>query len=89
MNRHFYTRSWIILILLSTLTVLPAFPQSSLTKSEQFCQKPKQLKSWTWQLISKRSKIPINFDRCFELVTIYNNQQLVKRLNKYQKSYVK
>ena len=29
----------------------------------------------------------INWDQCFELVKIYNNQQLVKRLNKYQKNY--
>lgn len=29
----------------------------------------------------------INWDKCFELVKIYNNQQLIKRLKKYQKKY--
>jgi len=29
----------------------------------------------------------INWDKCSELVTIYNNKQLVKRLNKYYKNY--
>jgi hypothetical protein len=32
---------------------------------------------------------PINFQNCFELVKIYDNQQLIKRLNKYYKNYVK
>lgn len=32
---------------------------------------------------------PINFQRCFELVLIYDNKQLNKRLNKYYKEYVK
>ncbi len=31
---------------------------------------------------------PINWERCFELVKIYDNQQLTKRLKKYQKNYV-
>jgi len=30
---------------------------------------------------------PINWEKCFELVKIYDNQQLVKRLKKYQKKY--
>ncbi len=29
---------------------------------------------------------PINWSYCFELVKIYNNQQLIKRLNKYRKN---
>ncbi len=29
----------------------------------------------------------INWGKCFELVKIYNNQQLIKRLKKYQKKY--
>lgn len=29
----------------------------------------------------------INWEQCFELAKIYNNQQLVKRLNKYRKNY--
>jgi hypothetical protein len=29
----------------------------------------------------------INWEKCFELVKIYNNKQLVKRLNKYCKNY--
>ena len=29
----------------------------------------------------------INWEKCFELVKIYNNQQLIKRLKKYQKKY--
>jgi len=29
----------------------------------------------------------INWDKCNEIVKIYNNQQLVKRLNKYYKNY--
>jgi len=29
----------------------------------------------------------INWRKCFELVKIYNNQQLIKRLKKYQKKY--
>lgn len=29
----------------------------------------------------------INWERCFEIVRIYHNQQLVKRLRKYQKHY--
>ncbi|MBM4177614.1 hypothetical protein FJ208_02335, partial [Candidatus Gribaldobacteria bacterium] len=28
---------------------------------------------------------PINWERCFDLVKIYNNKELVKRLKKYQK----
>jgi len=32
---------------------------------------------------------PINFQKCFELVKIYDNQQVVKRLNKYCKNYAK
>jgi len=32
---------------------------------------------------------PINFQECFELVKLYNNQQLVKRLNKYYKNHAK
>ena len=31
---------------------------------------------------------PINFQECFALVTIYNNKQLVKRLNKIYKNHV-
>lgn len=31
----------------------------------------------------------IDWDKCDELVKIYNNKQLVKRLNKYRKSYAK
>ena len=31
---------------------------------------------------------PIDFQKCFELVTIYENKQLIKRLNKYYKNYV-
>ena len=30
---------------------------------------------------------PINWERCFELATIYHNKQLVKRIAKYQKIY--
>ena len=30
----------------------------------------------------------INWDKCFELAKIYDNQQLIKRLTKYQKNYV-
>ena len=30
---------------------------------------------------------PINWDKCFELVKIYDNRQLTKRLIKYQKDY--
>ena len=30
---------------------------------------------------------PVNWERCFELVKIYNNQQLVKRLRNYRKQY--
>lgn len=30
---------------------------------------------------------PINWEQCFELAKIYNNQQLIKRLGKYQKNY--
>lgn len=29
----------------------------------------------------------INWEKCFEIVKIYNNQQLIKRLKKYQKHY--
>lgn len=29
----------------------------------------------------------INWEKCFELVPLYHNQQLVKRLKKYQKTY--
>lgn len=29
----------------------------------------------------------IDWDKCFELVKIYDNQQLIKRLRKYQKKY--
>jgi predicted transcriptional regulator of viral defense system len=29
----------------------------------------------------------INWEKCFELVKIYNNKQLIKRLKKYQKEY--
>lgn len=29
----------------------------------------------------------INWEKCFELVKIYDNQQLIKRLKKYQKKY--
>jgi len=32
---------------------------------------------------------PINFEKCFELVKIYDNKQLIKRLNKYYKNYAK
>ncbi|MBI5554713.1 MAG: hypothetical protein HY920_02520 [Elusimicrobia bacterium] len=32
---------------------------------------------------------PINWEECLELVKIYDNQQLIKRLRKYQKTYVK
>jgi len=31
----------------------------------------------------------INWEECFELVKIYNNQQLIKRLNNYFKQYAK
>lgn len=31
----------------------------------------------------------INWEKCFELVKIYSNRQLIKRLKKYQKNYVK
>lgn len=30
---------------------------------------------------------PINWEVCFEMVKIYNNKQLIKRLNKYRKNY--
>ncbi len=30
---------------------------------------------------------PINWHKCFELVKIYENKQLIKRLDKYQKKY--
>src|SRR3990167_8825409 len=30
----------------------------------------------------------INWEKCDELVKIYNNKQLIKRLNKYRKNYV-
>lgn len=30
---------------------------------------------------------PINWERCRKLVKIYNNRQLIKRLNQYQKQY--
>lgn len=29
---------------------------------------------------------PINWEQCFELVKIYNNEQLIKRLNRYYKN---
>lgn len=32
---------------------------------------------------------PINFSQCFAWAMNYNNQQLVKRLNKYYNSHVK
>jgi len=32
---------------------------------------------------------PINLDKCNELAEIYNNKQLIKRLNKYYKNYDK
>ncbi len=32
---------------------------------------------------------PINWEQCAELVKIYDNKQLVKRLKKYQKQYAK
>lgn len=32
---------------------------------------------------------PINFQVCFDWATIYHNQQLLKRLNKYYKDHVK
>ncbi len=31
----------------------------------------------------------INWEKCFKLATIYNNQQLIKRLNKYHKQNAK
>ena len=31
----------------------------------------------------------LNWERCFELVPLYENQQMIKRLNKYHKNYVK
>jgi predicted transcriptional regulator of viral defense system len=31
----------------------------------------------------------INWEKCNEIVKIYNNKQLIKRLNKYYKNYVK
>lgn len=31
----------------------------------------------------------LNWEKCFELVNIYNNKQLVKRLSAYQKDYAK
>lgn len=30
---------------------------------------------------------PINWEKCFAMVKIYNNKQLIKRLNKYHKNY--
>lgn len=30
---------------------------------------------------------PINWEKCIELAALYGNQQLIKRLNKYQKQY--
>ncbi len=30
---------------------------------------------------------PINWEKCFKIVKIYNNKQLIKRLNKYYKNY--
>lgn len=30
---------------------------------------------------------PVNWEQCFELVKIYHNQQLIKRLKKYYKNY--
>lgn len=30
---------------------------------------------------------PINWEKCFELAATYHNQQLIKRLKKYQKQY--
>lgn len=30
----------------------------------------------------------LDWDKCFELVKIYNNKELIKRLNKYHKDYV-
>ena len=32
---------------------------------------------------------PLNWDKCFELVKIYKNKQLILRLNKYYKEYAK
>lgn len=32
---------------------------------------------------------PINWEKCFKLAGIYDNQQLIKRLVKYQENYVK
>ncbi|EKD56364.1 MAG: hypothetical protein ACD_58C00213G0007 [uncultured bacterium] len=32
---------------------------------------------------------PLDWQKCFELVKIYDNQQLIKRLNKYHQNYVK
>lgn len=32
---------------------------------------------------------PIDWQKCFELVKIYNNQQLIKRLKEYYKDYAK
>lgn len=32
---------------------------------------------------------PIDWDKCFELAKIYNNKQLIKRLEKYYQQYVK
>lgn len=32
---------------------------------------------------------PINWELCFEMVKIYNNQELIKRLAKYQKNHAK
>lgn len=31
----------------------------------------------------------INWDKCFELVVMYKNKQMIKRLKKYQKNYAK
>ena len=31
----------------------------------------------------------INWEVCFDLAEIYNNKQLIKRLRKYHKNYVK
>lgn len=32
---------------------------------------------------------PVNWERCFELVKIYDNKQLIKRLKKYQQQYAR
>ncbi len=32
---------------------------------------------------------PLNWEKCFDLIKLYNNKQMIKRLNNYYKNYVK